>query len=93
MDEVRATSRRQFTFYHKVPRNSWYSFYRTQKDEGLSQPWSHTLVLNTDQENFLTIINDAAAIKLLRNVLSLLLFRLYPPTSGSNLPKNVNFKS
>ena len=28
-----ATSRRQFTFYHSVPRNSWYSFYRPRKDE------------------------------------------------------------
>ena len=31
-----ATSRRQFTFYHSVPRNSWYSFYQPQKDERLS---------------------------------------------------------
>ena len=42
-----ATSRRQFTFYHSVPRNSWYSFYRPQKDERLSRPWSHPVVLNT----------------------------------------------
>ena len=42
-----ATSRRQFTFYHSVPWNSWYSFYRPQKDERLSWPWSHPLVLNT----------------------------------------------
>ena len=42
-----ATSRRQFTFYHSVPRNSWYSFYRPRKDERLSQPWSHPVVLNT----------------------------------------------
>ena len=41
------TSRRQFTFYHSVPRNSWYSFYRPQKDERLSRPWSHPVVLNT----------------------------------------------
>ena len=41
------TSRRQFTFYHSVPRNSWYSFYRPQKDERLSWPWSHPMVLNT----------------------------------------------
>ena len=27
-----ATSRRQFTFYHSVPRNSWNSFYQPQKD-------------------------------------------------------------
>ena len=42
-----ATSRRQFTFYHSVLRNSWYSFYRPEKDERLSQPWSHPVVLNT----------------------------------------------
>ena len=42
-----ATLRRHFTFYHSVPRNSWYSFYRPQKDERLSQPWSHPVVLNT----------------------------------------------
>ena len=44
--KVTATSRRQFTFYHSVPRNSWYSFYRPQKDERLSRPWSHPVVLN-----------------------------------------------
>ena len=42
-----STSRRQFTFYHSVPRNSWYPFYWPQKDERLSRPWSHTVVLNT----------------------------------------------
>ena len=42
-----ATSRRQFTFYHSVPRNSWYSFYRPWKNERLSRPWSHPVVLNT----------------------------------------------
>ena len=42
-----ATSRRQLTFYHSVPRNSWYSFYRPRKDERLSRPWSHPVVLNT----------------------------------------------
>ena len=41
-----ATSRRQFTFYHSVPRNSWYSFYWPWKDEMLSQPWSHLVILN-----------------------------------------------
>ena len=40
-------SRRQFNFYHSVPRNSWYSFYRVRKDERLSRPWSHPVVLNT----------------------------------------------
>ena len=28
-------------------RNSWYSFYRPRKDERLSLPWSHPVVLNT----------------------------------------------
>ena len=45
--KVRVTSRRQFTFYHWVSRNLWYLFYRPQKDERLSQPWSHPVVLNT----------------------------------------------
>ena len=35
------------TFYHSVPKNSWYSFYRPRKDERLSRPWSHPVVLNT----------------------------------------------
>ena len=43
-----ATSRREFTFYHSVPRNFWYSFYRPHKDERLSQPWSHPVVLNVE---------------------------------------------
>ena len=42
-----ATPRRQFTFYHSAPRNSWYSFCRPRKDERLSRPWSHPVVLNT----------------------------------------------
>ena len=42
-----ATSRRQFTFYHSVPRNFWYSFNRPRKDERLSRPCSHPKVLNT----------------------------------------------
>ena len=42
-----ATSRRQFTFYNSVPRNPWYSFYRPRKDERLSRPWSHPVVLIT----------------------------------------------
>ena len=42
-----ATSRRQFTYYHSVPRNSWYSFYRPRMDETLSRPSSHPVVLNT----------------------------------------------
>ena len=42
-----STSKRQFTFYHSVPRNYWYSFYRPRKDERLSRPWSHPVVLST----------------------------------------------
>ena len=43
----RATTRRQFTFYHSVPKNSWYPFDQPRKDERLTQPWSHTVVFNT----------------------------------------------
>ena len=45
--KVTVTSRRQCAFYHSVPRNSWYSFYRPQTDERLSWPWSHPVVFNT----------------------------------------------
>ena len=45
--KARVTSRRQFTFYLLVSRNSWYSIYPPQKDERLSRPWSHLVVLNT----------------------------------------------
>ena len=41
-----ATSGRQFTFYHSVLKNSWYSCYRPRKDERLTRPWSHPVVLN-----------------------------------------------
>ena len=44
----RATKRRQFTFYHSVPRNSWYSFNQPQKDERISLPWSHPVVSNME---------------------------------------------
>ena len=39
-------SRRQFTFYHKVPRKSWYSSDWPWKDGRVSWPWSHSVVLN-----------------------------------------------
>ena len=45
--KARAASRRQLTFYYQVPRNFWYSLYRPRKDERLSRPWSHLVVLNT----------------------------------------------
>ena len=45
--KARATSRRQFTFYHSVPRRPWCSFYRPREDERLRRPWSHPADLNT----------------------------------------------
>ena len=51
--KARATSGRQCTFYHEVPRNSWYSFYRSRKDERLSQPWSHPLGLLSMHDDLL----------------------------------------
>ena len=47
-----ATSKMQFTSYHSVPRNSWYSFYRPRKDQTLSRPWSHPVVLVTGPLNW-----------------------------------------
>ena len=41
-----ATLRRQFTFYHSVPKISWYSFNQLWEDERLSQFWGHPVVLN-----------------------------------------------
>ena len=41
-------TRRQFTFYQYVPRNSWYSFDRLPEDEKLSRPWSNPVVVNTE---------------------------------------------
>ena len=44
----RVTTRRQFTFYKYVPRNSWYSFDQLREDEKLSRLWSHPVVVNTE---------------------------------------------
>ena len=52
----RATSRRQINFYHPVRRISWYSFNRPQKDERLSQPWSHPVVLNLGSLDWESIV-------------------------------------
>ena len=38
--------RGDITFYHSVPRSSWYSFDRPRADERLSWTWSHLVVLN-----------------------------------------------
>ena len=43
----KATKRRQFIF-HQLPRNFWYSLDQPQKDERLSQPWSHSVVLKKE---------------------------------------------
>ena len=42
----KATLSRQFTFYHQVPRKSWYSFDQPLKDERLSPPWNHAVILD-----------------------------------------------
>ena len=62
------TSRRQFTFYRSVSRNSWYSFYRPWKDERLSQPsgFEHG-TLNWESGALATRVDG---IKLLKNVLN-----------------------
>ena len=48
----RAISRRQFTFYHSVPRISWYTFNQPRKHERLSQPWSHLVVFNLGHQDW-----------------------------------------
>ena len=54
MDEVqssqgyRATTKRQFTFYHSVPRSSWYSLNRFHENERQSWLCSHPMVLNSE---------------------------------------------
>ena len=74
-------------FFPLAPRKSWYSFDRPQKDERLSQPWSHRMVLNLgkilfDQnvfcqaQEFLSFINKA------RQIYNLIHFH--------NKPKDVN---
>ena len=42
----RSTKRRQFTFYHVVPRSSWYSFDQSRMNERISLHWNHPAVLN-----------------------------------------------
>ena len=50
--DYKATTKRQFTFYHSVPRTSWHSFSQPQKDERLSSSWSHSAVLNLGPLNW-----------------------------------------
>ena len=40
------TKRREFTFYHSVPRSSWYIINRSRNDERMRLPRSHPVVLN-----------------------------------------------
>ena len=48
----KATTRRQFIFYHQVPKSSLYSFDRPRKDERLIQTWSHPVFLNPGPFNW-----------------------------------------
>ena len=49
---TRATTRRQFTFYHYISRNSWYIFDWPQRDERLSRSQRHPVILNTGPLNW-----------------------------------------
>ena len=42
-----ATTRSHFTFYHQVPRRSWHSLDWSRRDERLSWPLSHPVVLSS----------------------------------------------
>ena len=74
------TLRRQFTFYHSVPRHSWYSFYWPPKDERLSQPWSYSMVLNTGLLDW-----ESSALTTSPHIILTLAMEVYPST---NLRKN-----
>ena len=50
--DYRAPTRREFTFYHLVPRSYRYSSGQPRKDQGLSQLWSHPVVLNLGPLNW-----------------------------------------
>ena len=65
------TSRRQFTFCHSVPRNSWYSFYQPRKDERLSWPWSHPVVL------YMGLLDWESSALTTRSLLDYPIFRFY----------------
>ena len=44
--DYKAATRRQFTFYHQVPRRSCDLFDQPRKDERLSRLWNNPVVLN-----------------------------------------------
>ena len=48
----KATTRTQFTFYQQLSRSTWYSFHQPYKDERVSRPWSHPVVLNPRRLNW-----------------------------------------
>ena len=74
--KARATLKRQYTFYHKACKNSWYSFYQPWKDERLSWPWSQTVVLNMGpldwESSALTTRPLPQSFKLFKNFLKII---------------------
>ena len=50
--DYKASTKRQITFYHSVPRTSWHLFSWPQNDERLSWPWRHSAVLNLRSLNW-----------------------------------------
>ena len=101
-----ATWRRQFSFYHSVPRNSWYSFYRPRKDERLSRSWSHPVVLNTGPPDWessaltnrpllhkFTILNLRWSSSMNNTTKISLVFNILPTCSDKNTTKNGTTRS
>ena len=66
----RATTRRQFTFYHQVPRNPWRLFDQIRKDERLSQPWRDPMILNTGHLDWESSALTTRPLQLLQQVKS-----------------------
>ena len=68
----KATTRRQFSFYHWVPKSSWYSFDQPRKDKRLSWPCTHPIRQNSTLYSYLCLI-----LKLSKIIIFILGFRGY----------------
>ena len=88
--KARATLRRQFTFYHQIHRNSWYSFYWPWKDERVNWPWKAGSKIHiswtagcwklVDHSKFTTqdlpwVFSDMYALQTTGSALKILIFR------------------
>ena len=59
-------------------RNSWYSFDRPWKNERLSQPWSHPVVLNTEPHSWKAVFSPTVFVSCIK-----FLFRITESKHGN----------